>query len=187
MTFEPLKNINSGIGSTLGDYKFLYGFVSMIRPHHIAEIGTNTGGSTIAMAMALRDEGLVGVKIFSVDINKNVLDVADRQLRKLGLRDYAVLLHGDSKMLEKATSFDMVFIDGGHSYEDCATDFNRVKNKSHYVVFHDSRELGPSKLIGELRGKHDMLDFNYGNLGIQWSQGKPVCNSFPGIAIVRVK
>ena len=187
MTSEPLKDIDSGIGSTLGDYKFLYGLVSMLNPHYIAEVGTNCGGSTIAMAMALRDGEVTAPKIFSVDVNGEAIKIADEQLRRLGLRQYVVLMHGDSKLLQRGSYFDMSFIDGGHSYEDCLTDFERLEPVSGYIVFHDSKMDGPARLIRELSKTYEVFDFSYGRLGKQWSKGNVVYNSFPGIAIVKVK
>ena len=135
-----MKGIDTGKGCTLGDYKFLYGFVSMIRPKTIVEIGTNRGGSAVAMAMALRDERLTNSRIVSIDINKGYLEIAKKQLKELGLLKYVFLRHGDSSLVYEYSSFDMAFIDGDHTYEGCFKDFNNLKNKATYILIHDSTQ-----------------------------------------------
>lgn len=186
--FEELKGIYTGEGSTLGDYKFLYGFVSMIRPKTIFEIGTNRGGSTIAMAMALRDEGLKKSRIVSVDVNKGCLELAKKQLEQLNLQKYVVLHLGDSSLASRYPGFDVVFIDGDHTYEGCLKDFNNVKDRSKYILLHDTTlSEGTQKLVRtiEANALYKILNLDVGGLGIQWSLGEPVCYSPPGIAIIK--
>jgi predicted O-methyltransferase YrrM len=188
MTFEELKNTYTGEGSTLGDYKFLYGFVSMIRPKTIFEIGTNRGGSAIAMAMALRDEGLDKSRIVSVDINEGCLEHAKKHLEQLGLLKYVDLRLGDSSLVWGYPGFDVVFIDGDHTYEGSLADFNNVRTRSKYILIHDNAQSeGSRKLVKtiKLRGAYEVLDLNEGQPGVQWSLGEQVCHAFPGFAIVK--
>jgi len=185
--FEELKKIDTGMGSTLGDYKFLYGFVSMIRPKTIVEIGTNCGGSAVAMAMALRDAGLTKSRIVSIDINKGYLEIARNQLKKLGLLKYVFLRHGNSSLVYDYASFDMAFIDGDHTYEGCLADFHNLKNKTTYVLIHDSAQNeGVSKAVENIERMKSYKVFNLdiGEHGPQWSLGKPVYNAYPGISLV---
>lgn len=187
MTFEELMNIDTGMGSTIEDYKFLYGFISLIKPRTILEIGTNHGGSSAAMAMALRDAGLTGSRIVSIDVNEGYLETAKAQLEQLGLQDYVFLRHGDSSLAFEYSHFDIAFIDGDHTYEGVFTDFNNVKNKATYVLLHDSvQEEGSSravKAIGQMKS-YEVFNVNKGEHGTQWSLGKPVYDAYPGIAIV---
>lgn len=188
--FEELKEIDTGKGSTLGDYKFLYGFVSMIRPKNIVEIGTNRGGSAVVMAMALRDEGLTDSKIVSIDVNEGYLGIAEKQLKQLDLLKYVDLCLGDSSLVHECPFFDMAFIDGDHTYEGCLADFNNLKNRATYILIHDStQEDGALKVVRDVEGmrSYKVLNFNVGNQGIQWSFGKPVYHAFPGIAVIKVE
>ena len=185
-----LKSLNSGSGSTLGDYKFLYGFVSLIRPKRILEIGTHRGASTIAMAMALRDEGLEDSRIISVDIIKSYLEIAAEQIERLGLSKYVELVHGNSSMVRNYPFFDVVFIDGNHSYEGCKRDFENVKDKATYIILHDAVSTEDvAKLVKEISRtmEYELLNIDIGNAGEQWSLNKLVYRSFPGIAVVKVK
>lgn len=212
MTFETLKKLDSGAGSTLGDYKFLYGFVSLIRPKKIIEIGTNFGLSAIAMAMALRDEGLTESRIVSIDINPDVLKMAKQQLEQVSLLKYVTLIHGDSSIVESypqidmvkyitliprrpskvevCPPFDMAFIDGEHAYEDCLADFNRLKNRATYILIHDSMGNGEIERVVETiadTGKYDVFNLDVGNAGKQWKLGKVVFRSYPGFTIIKEK
>jgi len=182
-----LKKIDTGAGSTLGDYKFLYGFVSMIRPETIIEIGTNHGCSAIAMAMALRDEGLNKSRIVSVDMNEGVLKIAREQLKSLGLLKYVDLRHGDSSLAYEYSRFDMAFINGDHSYEGCLVDFNNLKDKATYILIHDSvQDKETLKAVRDIEQmkSYKVLNLNIGRIGVQWSLNKQVYNAYPGIALV---
>jgi len=116
-TFESLKELDSGVGCILGDYKFLYGFVSLIRPNLILDIGTNHGLSAIVMAMALRDCGLDKSRIFTIDIDEGFLKIADAQIRGLGLSKYIEIRRCTSSELDPKLFFDIVFLDGRSYFE----------------------------------------------------------------------
>lgn len=190
MTLETLKELKSGVGSTLGDYKFLYGFISLIKPRRIVEIGTHYGLSAIAMALALRDEGLTKSRILSIDIACHVLEVAKKHLEQLGLQKYVQLVCGDSSIIGEYSRFDVAFIDGDHSYEGCLKDFNNVKDKATYILIHDAAILeGISRAVEEIRTreKYEVFNMNIGDKGEQWSYGKVVYRAYPGIAIIKVR
>lgn len=187
MTFEILKDLDSGIGNTLGDYKFLYGFVSLIRPKHVVEVGTNYGLSAIVMAMALRDEGLEKSKITSIEIIPQFLEVAEKQLKQMNLLKYVELVCEDSAIISSYPQFDVGFIDGDHSYEGVMADFENMKNKATYILIHDSVQCeavaGAVEKIKSLK-THTTLNISVGNQGVQWSLGKVVYQSYPGFAVV---
>jgi len=189
-TFEVLRMLDTGSGSTLEDYKFLYGFVSLIRPKRIIEIGTNYGGSAVAMAMALRDEKLEESKIVSIDINLGCLKIAENQLGQLDLLKYVELHHGTSKLVRNYSHFDMAFIDGDHSYEGCLTDFNNIKNNATYILIHDSAQFEEiTKAIQIIKNMkiYQVLNLDIGNQGIQWSLNKPKYHSYPGFVIIKTR
>ena len=187
MTFEVLKALDGGIGSTLEDYKFLYGFVSLVKPKRVLDIGTNYGLSAIVMAMALRDCNLEESMVFTVDISESCQEVARKQIGKVGLSKYIKVIYGTSSDI--GGFFDVVFIDGNHSFSGCMKDFNNVANRATYILIHDSTQLHKvSETVKEIRKKgHSVLNIDIGQRGEAWSHGKVVYRSYPGIAIVKVK
>jgi len=92
--------------------QFLHVLVKALRPQHILEVGTFTGYSSLAMAMALPPGG----KILCCDISKEFTDVARRYWTEAGVADRIELRLGpgvatlDALIAEKQ-SFDFVFID----------------------------------------------------------------------------
>lgn len=190
MGLDVLKALDSGSGCILGDYKFLYGFVSLIKPKRIVEIGTNYGLSAITMALALRDSELTESKIISIDISLGCLEKAQAQINQLGLSNYVKLIHGDSSIIDEHPPFDLAFIDGDHSLEGCLEDFERLKDKATYIIIHDSTSIDAVgdaiKAIRET-GKYDVLNIDVGNMGSQWSLNKIVCRAYSGMALVKKK
>jgi cephalosporin hydroxylase len=188
--FEKLKLLDSGSGSTLEDYKFLYGFISLVKPHRILDIGTNHGLSAIVMAMALRDCGLKKSRILTIDINKGLLEIANIQICNLGLSRYIDIKCCDSSALDSNQFFDVVFIDGDHTFEGCMRDFDNVKNRANYVLIHDTaqfEELSRAVKTIDDTGLYDVININDGKLGKQWSLNRVVYQSYPGISIIKVR
>lgn len=92
--------------------QFLHVLVKALRPQRILEVGTFTGYSSLAMAMALPPGG----KILCCDISKEFTDVARRYWTEAGVADRIELRLGpgvatlDALIAEKQ-SFDFVFVD----------------------------------------------------------------------------
>jgi cephalosporin hydroxylase len=188
MTFEVLKRLDNSGGSNLGDYKFLYGFISLVKPRWILDIGTCYGLSAIVMAMALRDFRLEKSKILTIDINHAVIERATTQIHELGLSKYVEVRCCTSSALDSKTFFDVVFIDGDHTYEGCMLDFNNVKDKATYILIHDScQHDGVKRAMKEIKntGLYEFINIDIGGLGTQWSRNRVVYRSYPGIALVR--
>jgi len=174
----------------MGDYKFLYGFISLVKPKRILDIGTNYGVSAIVMAMALRDFNLRKSSVLSIDINEAVLKIANAQIYRSGISEYIETRCCSSSSLETETFFDVVFIDGGHTLEDCLTDFDNVKNKATYVLIHDSHHLGGVKQAVKTikdTGLYEFINLDIGRPCKLWSKNKVVYRSYPGITIIKVR
>jgi len=190
MSFEKLKELNTGAGSTLGDYKFLYGFVSLVKPKRILDVGTNYGVSAITMAMALRDAGLEESRVYTIDVSDVVLNVARKQIELMNLSGYIVVIHGTTLSIDKEMFFDVVFIDGDHTFDGCLRDFNNVKRRATYVLIHDSVQFNDIKKAVKTimkESSYEILNINIGNLGEQWSLNEIVYHAFPGFVVVKVK
>jgi len=178
------------MGSTIEDYKFLYGFISLVKPDTVIDIGTNYGVSAIAMAMALRDANLTNSKILSIDVNSTLIEIAKCQIEEMGLSKYVETLHGTSSDIDENLFFDVAFIDGDHTFEGCERDFLNIESRVSYMIFHDVIHIEEvQQFINFLikSGKHDVVIIKPKRTGESWSRGEIIYKSAPGIAIVRKK
>ncbi len=183
MRFEDIKKLNTGIGCTIEDYIFIYGLITLLKPKTIIEIGTNTGVSSIVMASALKENNIKG-KIFTYDISNNCLTIAKKQIKNAGLENYINPLFGTSNCAKKLDlKFDFAFIDGDHSYEGVKRDFENLKNKCEYILFHDVNNTGTVKrFIKELQGEKLSLLTN--SQGTVYNMGKFITfTQSPGFAL----
>ena len=112
----------------------------------ILEIGRFTGGSTILLAAAAGEHGIV----VSLDIDPR----DDSNVHKIigTMSDMALteLFTGDSREMtlpsDYQIDYDLVFIDGDHTYEGVKADFERWAPKARkggFVAFHDMVETRP--------------------------------------------
>jgi len=194
MDWEKIRTLDSGLGSTIQDYHFLYGLVMLLQPRRIIEIGRSTGVSTVVMAQALKDLGYSHSesKIVTIDPDESTAVVAVRQLEEFGLKQYVENFtqrspEGTRKALEVYGSFQLALIDGDHSYPAVRADYLALKDAVAYMVFHDASSEGVSKLLTELRdsGEIEIAQLLPFAKGQQWSVGEVVWESSPGIAVVR--
>jgi predicted O-methyltransferase YrrM len=95
------------------------------------EIGTFQGVSARVIAKALAADG----KLYCIDpwdpvgdAENAVFTIAKRHFRRSGVQSRFVLLQGTSRTMAAAVpaSLDFVFIDGDHSYEGLAADWEMV-------------------------------------------------------------
>ena len=103
----------------------------------ILEIGRFNGGSTFLFACASPD-----VPIHSIDINPQDDDRLRRFFKRHGVGENVHLIIGDSRSDQPvAETFDVLFIDGDHTYEGCSADietwYPRLTDNGH-LIFHDS-------------------------------------------------
>lgn len=105
----------------------------------VVEIGRLRGGSTFLMAVAADDPG---TRITSIDISPRDDATLQAALQKIGREDRVELIVGDANLQTAAPNFyDLVFIDGDHSYEGAQKDFEKWKNSvkvGGHVLFHDA-------------------------------------------------
>ena len=101
------------------------------------EIGSYEGGTTYAV-LANSPASSLGV---SIDLNHNSFNIVKEELTTLGydIRTYT----GDSKdvsiieQVRKLSPYDLVFIDGDHTYEGVKTDWYNYGSLAPVVVIHD--------------------------------------------------
>ena len=147
-----LNKLLRGDGCTAEDYMFIYGLVCTLRPKLIAEVGTNKGASAIIMSSAMEMFDING-QIFTCDIRKEYYEIAIREIQKAGYSNKVNVLHGQVNKLPNLM-YDLAFIDGDHSYEGTKADFDYLKDKCKYILFHDVYSCeGKQQLFNELEGE----------------------------------
>ena len=89
--------------------KFLQMIVRMLRPKNMLEIGTFTGYSAVAMALALPENG----KLITIDNNEEIETMATGFFKEAGLENKITMLLGDAVTIIPGLeqTFDLVFID----------------------------------------------------------------------------
>lgn len=146
------------IGMDLGEAAFLYRLVKSLRRARCLEIGRFKGGSTFLIAAALDDES----RLLSVDnhtklthlFDGSALDASLRKaLKSCGLDHKVELLVQDSSTVPLVdNSFDLVFVDGDHTYEGVSRDWQNLKRAvkpGGHVLFHDAVEGRPYATVHE--------------------------------------
>lgn len=145
----------------------------------ILEVGSCFGQTLRLLSMVCRD----GARIRSVDLGVGVENMAGldtgsvlrgaiNDLREQGFD--AEVLFGDSKSLEASAfaaaggPYDLVLIDGDHSYEGAKADWERYGPMGRMVAFHDIAHPGHGvgRLWGEIRPEHRTLEFVHSQMGI---------------------
>lgn len=84
--------------------------IKMTDPLTVLEIGTYTGYSAIAMAMAIRPDGIV----YTIERNDELADISGKYFEKSGLSGKIKSYSGDALQIIPTLTmmFDLVFIDG---------------------------------------------------------------------------
>jgi predicted O-methyltransferase YrrM len=97
----------------------------------VVETGTNRGFSTIVLAQALRDAGTPSV-VRTVDIDPEVVQLAERNLARAGLSDLVRFSVQDSLAFLEALRgevdrVDFALLDGDHSAEHVLAEFELLR------------------------------------------------------------
>ena len=158
--------LNMGIALlSFDEAAYLYRLVRSLGPATIVEIGRFKGGSTLLMATAMDR----GARLISYDLHlPMVRDVygpeQDALLRtalaRYGVDDRVELVVGDSTSAAPKQEYDLVFVDGDHTYEGARADYdvwgNALRVGGH-LLYHDavqrpflSYEPGVARLVMEI-------------------------------------
>ena len=154
-----------------------YQLFDYVKPQTICEIGTHDAKSAVQFVdycvkinpklryygFDIFDAVKNDKKFHEVEINgkgagkystaKNNLEHRRRKYKKFKFE----LHQGYTKDTLKESSYDFVYIDGGHSYETVKHDFNKVKN-SKIIVFDDYQTDGVKHFVDELIQKDSLVE-----------------------------
>lgn len=154
-----------------GRYRALYEEIERLRPRRILEVGTNDGVNALEMIRVVRRSG-GAVDYFGFDLFE-ALDTAklqrefsirtrsrqevERHLRRNGVFT-ALLVAGDTrKTLPEAARtlapMDLIFIDGGHSYETVLSDWTSLQpliSDTTSVIFDDYPNFGIGPVVDHI-------------------------------------
>ena len=105
---SALPNAGMSVGPLEG--AFLSFMVTLKQPQLVLEIGTFTGWSSIAMALALPGGG----RLISCDLDEETTAIARRYAEEAGVADRIAYMLGDARETVDRLDgpFDLVFIDG---------------------------------------------------------------------------
>lgn len=121
----------------LDELKWYANFVRSLGVRRYLEIGSNVGDTFYAV-LANAPKGSLGV---SIDLDTNLVRHTAQELVNLGSKVY--LIPGDSKdpasisEARKLGPYDVVFIDGDHTYEGVKADWDNYHQLAPVVVIHD--------------------------------------------------
>ncbi|KAI9251795.1 O-methyltransferase [Phascolomyces articulosus] len=161
--------------ATETQHKLLHQLIKIFRSHHILEIGSFTGGSTIAMASALPvpSSSSLSSKVVSLEIDEKALDIAKKFTKKAKLEDRIEYILGPAlESLHLLASerpkeqYDFVFIDadkgGLMSYYDFIMDHDLLSDDgviiADNVLFYGQvhRQAGYDVIPSNLEFKRDI-------------------------------
>lgn len=170
-----LKKMNRAMQSYV---LFLYEMVLESRPEYVLEIGVNAAQSTRSILSAMKENN-IGTLI-SIDLK----DTSHRVPEELKGERWRLVL-GDSassNVLDRfrGMKFDLIFVDGGHKYEEVKKDFVNYYpclKDGGIMLFHDvcNKQCGVPKFWRELDCKNK-ITFNW---------GKAAEGVVPGLGIIQ--
>jgi len=141
--FSCSKTNRGVVRLDLNEAGHLFSLARSIPSAKILEIGRLAGGSTILLAAAIDERS----KVTSIDINPKDDETLASVLNRVGLAGKVELIVDDANNIKAENeSYDIIFIDGDHSYEGVSRDYNHWKyavKKGGHMVFHDYDDSCP--------------------------------------------
>ncbi|MFM2101287.1 MAG: hypothetical protein RIR05_273 [Bacteroidota bacterium] len=135
--YRPVKKIARWGISTHHKARILFQLIRYFNPHHVLELGTSLGLTTLYMAMAQfpRD-------VNTVDGNEVYIDFAQRLQKQYHPNLNITYNHAafQTFLNTNNTDFDFIFIDGAHDYQSTIAlyeHFNKQQRSNQILVFDD--------------------------------------------------
>lgn len=151
MTIDELSRDGFG-NATSWMTPIFWAITKRYKAAQVGEIGTDTGKSTIAFAMAAKE---VGGHVYTMDIADNSKTVTER-LGKYDCIPEVTFLLKNSQESDFPAMLDVLFIDGDHDYDAVRKDYERHRPRvkpGGCIMLHDplSWPYGPGRLCKEER------------------------------------
>jgi predicted O-methyltransferase YrrM len=142
------------------------------------EVGSCYGTSLYILSHALRN----GSRVVSVDLGEEKsVSYLEGNLQKLKNKGFDTkFIKGNSREVKLKEKFDVVFIDGDHSYEGVKADVEKYRPLcKHLLLLHDIRMDGPGRVLTEIGGGL-RINYDYSvkhapdtGFGVQMIKSKP--------------
>jgi predicted O-methyltransferase YrrM len=111
----------------------------LTKPKHILEIGMSIGFSTTTLAKVAKE---YGGNVLSIEVNDEIIPVAEEAFKREGVADVVKVVHGDAKEIlanMKDASYDLVFQDSSKRlYPVMLDDMIRVLKKGGLLLVDDT-------------------------------------------------
>ncbi len=132
---RPVKKLLQVSSASFKEMKLWFRLVRYFHSKNILELGTHLGVSTMALA-----KGTSG-KVISVEGNKELAMFAQENLMRFGIQNVQIVQADFESFLKKnLRKWDLVFIDGNHTFETTVQYFEMLKKQVHndsVLIFHD--------------------------------------------------
>jgi hypothetical protein len=173
-----LVALHFGEGCLVEEYLFLRSLAILLQPKRILEVGTSCGVGGLML--------LDGASSFSRQARLTTIDVASHDAFESNLEHFTHLKQRIERIVapsdtalatlaRKRRRFDLVFLDGDHSEEQVARDWQSIEPLANTYILHDTDQMpGCRELVARIRqrGGFDVLSLSY-------PQGHQVFNSVP--------
>ena len=113
----------------------LWGIARLCENGVFGQIGFQNGTSALALLIAAAE---ANGHVYSMDIRE--CEEGQERVEREGYADRHTFIHADSAAASFPEQLDLLFIDGGHYYNDVAIDYERHRgsvNKNGVILFHD--------------------------------------------------
>ena len=126
---------------------------------YVVETGTNAGWSTVILAQALRDRKFTS-KVQTVDISRDMVEIAAVNLYRAGLAEQVQFNVGDSlafleQHMTQVPHLDFAFLDGSHEADHVVKEFEIIRPKltQRYstVYFDNTKEGGVAEAMATIQ------------------------------------
>ncbi len=132
---RKIKDMAERAGSSWKEMKLWFRLAAYFKPAHILELGTHLGLSTLAWRLGSEGE------ITTVEGSEDLQLVAREKLQKYTTKKINFVRSDFDEFFEQnRDKWDLVFVDGNHTYEATIRYFDILKSRTYnhsLIVFHD--------------------------------------------------